>query len=107
MWMIGSRRHTARPNFKWLVILSYIGVISHVFLDYLNNYGVRLLMPFSGRWFYGDSVFIVDIWMWLMLGLGALLARRGRKWIARGALATATIYVAVMVVSADRARAIV
>jgi inner membrane protein len=109
MWFIGSRRRgpSPIPHFGWLVALSYIGVLSHVFLDYLNTYGVRVLMPFSNRWFYGDSVFIVDVWMWLMLGLGALLARKGRTWIARTALVTTTLYIAAMVVSADRARSIV
>ena len=33
----------------WTLLLSYIGVYSHVFLDYLNNYGVRLLTPFDWR----------------------------------------------------------
>ena len=27
-------------------------------------------MPFSGRWFYGDALFIVDPWVWLALGTG-------------------------------------
>jgi inner membrane protein len=35
-------------------------------------------MPFDGSWFYGDSVFIVDPWLWLILGLGVLLPRRAR-----------------------------
>ncbi len=29
-------------------------------MDWLNSYGVRLLMPFSNRWFYGDALYIVD-----------------------------------------------
>ena len=95
------------PHFGWLVLLSYLGVICHVFMDYLNTYGVRLLMPISNQWFYGDSVFIVDVWMWLMLGLGALVARGGRTWAARTALAATAVYVAAMMVSADRARATV
>jgi inner membrane protein len=53
-----------------LLLLSYVGVVAHVFLDYLNSYGVRLLMPFSERWFYGDALFIVDPWMYLALGAG-------------------------------------
>ena len=117
MWMLARRTaHRAPPSahsgrrtahFGWLTLLSYIGVLSHVGLDYLNNYGVRLLMPFSDRWFYGDSVFIVDIWMWLMLGAGVFLARRGRRWIAGAGIAAAAVYIALMVVSASRARAIV
>ena len=66
---------SARPG-RALLLISYVGVLSHVFLDYLNNYGVRLLMPFSGRWFYGDTLFIADVWMWLLLGLGVYSSRR-------------------------------
>jgi inner membrane protein len=51
----------------WLLLLSFIGTISHPALDWLNNYGVRLLEPFSSRWFYGDTIFIIDIWIWIAL----------------------------------------
>jgi inner membrane protein len=37
---------------------------------------MRWLMPFSGRWFYGDAVFIMDVWLWLVLGVGYLAGRR-------------------------------
>src|SRR5947207_2974412 len=37
-----------RARASSLLLLAYIGVLSHVGLDYLNNYGIRLLMPFSG-----------------------------------------------------------
>jgi inner membrane protein len=98
-----------RASFSGLLLLSYVGVLSHVFLDFLNNYGVRLLMPFSGRWFYGDSLFIIDPWMWLTLGAGVLLARR-RRWgfsAARVSLVVVAAYVAVMLVSARAARTFV
>ncbi len=97
-----------------LVLIGYAGVLSHVLLDYLNNYGVRLLMPFSSRWFYGDSLFIVDVWLWVILGAGVYLARRRpgtvtRKptWYARRALVVAAIYVVAMTVSARTSRQIV
>ena len=63
----------------WLLLLSYIGVYSHVFLDFLNNYGVRLLTPLDWRWFYGDALFIADIWLWLALGARHLARRRRRS----------------------------
>lgn len=63
-----------------LVALAFLAVLSHPALDWLNNYGVRLLMPFDGRWFYGDAVFIVDPWLWLLFGTGAVLAYT-RSWI--------------------------
>ncbi|HVG72554.1 MAG TPA: metal-dependent hydrolase, partial [Vicinamibacterales bacterium] len=92
----------------WLLLLSYVGVYSHVFLDFLNNYGVRLLSPFDWRWFYGDAAFIADVWMWLALGAGVWLTRRQRRWgPSRAALAFVSCYIAAMLVSAQAARAVV
>jgi inner membrane protein len=61
---------------KWLLLLSAIAILTHPTLDWLNNYGMRWLMPFRGTWFYGDSVFIMDPWLWLILGAGFLAQRR-------------------------------
>jgi inner membrane protein len=112
-WLLHRRRphpHGGLPPFNagWLLFLSYIGVYSHVFLDYLNNYGVRLLTPFDWRWFYGDAVFIVDPWLWLVLGAGVWLSRRRRAPApSRYALAVASIYIAAMLASGRLARGIV
>ncbi|WP_260582964.1 metal-dependent hydrolase [Sphingopyxis sp. PET50] len=68
----------------WLLALAYIGCLSHPALDWLNNYGIRLLEPFSHRWFYGDSIFIIDLWIWIALGLSVWLSlRRERAKVAR------------------------
>jgi inner membrane protein len=67
----------------WLLMLAYIGVLSHPALDWLNSYGIRLLEPFSSQWFYGDTLFIIDVWIWLALILGVLLSIRRER---RGAL---------------------
>jgi inner membrane protein len=92
----------------WLLLLSYVGVYTHVFLDFLNNYGIRLISPLDWRWFYGDAVFIADVWMWLALGAGIWLSRRQRRWgPARSALAFVSCYIAAMLVSAQAARAVV
>jgi len=99
-----SRGLAVRP--LQLLLLSYIGVLLHVLMDLLNTYGVRLLMPFSQRWFYGDVLFIIDPWLWVTLGAGIWLARyrRAPNW-SRASLAVATIYVVAMLVSARAARA--
>jgi inner membrane protein len=80
-------------DFRWLTILSAIGIWSHPALDWLNTYGVRLLMPFSGKWFYGDSVYIMDPWLWLALGCGYLAGRRATPglMIAAAAIGAWTI----------------
>lgn len=91
-----------------LLLLSYLGVLSHVALDGLNNYGVRFLMPFDQRWFYGDALFIVDPWLWLVLGMGVWLARRGGgPRPARRGVFLATAYIAAMCVAAQMARGMV
>jgi inner membrane protein len=66
-----------------ILLLSAVSILTHPILDTLNTYGVRWLMPFSGQWFYGDTLFIVDPWMWLVLAMGLVVGGRGRK-AARG-----------------------
>lgn len=67
----------------WLLALCYIGCLSHPLFDWFNNYGIRLLEPFSHRWFYGDTLFIIDLWIWIMLGLSVWFSlRRERRGAA-------------------------
>lgn len=63
----------------WLLALAYIGCLSHPALDWLNNYGIRLLEPFSHRWFYGDTLFIIDLWIWIALALSVWLSLRRER----------------------------
>jgi inner membrane protein len=112
VWLIDrmrAPRQTQAPlRIGWLLLLGYIGVYSHVLLDLLNTYGVRLLAPLEWQWFYGDAVFIVDPWLWLLLGIGFWLSRRQqREMPARGALLFAGCYILAMVVSARAARTVV
>ncbi len=69
-----------RVRFKGLLLASILLSFSHPLLDWTNNYGVRPFLPWSGRWFYGDLVFIVDPWIWLSIG-GAcfLLTTKNRR----------------------------
>jgi inner membrane protein len=79
-----------------ILLLSYLGVLLHVFMDWTNSYGVRLLMPFSERWFYGDALYIVDPWLYLLLG-GAWWLGRARPRLARIGVSVAAIYVVAMI----------
>ncbi len=82
-------------RFGWLYALGLIGCLTHPLMDWMNSYGIRLLEPFSSRWFYGDVLFIIDVWLWVGLGFATWLSlrreRRGGQWrrpawIALGAL---------------------
>lgn len=99
--MVLFDRWVSRRGAKFwpLVGLAALGVFSHPLLDLLNTYGVRWLMPFSDAWYYGDTLFIVDVWVWVMLATGILLSQRRERrgnpaWPvpARAALALATGY---------------
>jgi inner membrane protein len=91
MMVVGrlSRRGSARSaaDFRWLLALSAISVVSHSTLDVLNVYGVRWLMPFDGTWFYGDVLYIADPWMWAILAVALITARWRRNRIAPRVLA--------------------
>jgi len=63
----------------WLLALAFIGTLSHPALDLMNNYGVRLLEPFSSQWYYGDTLFIIDIWIWAAAILGLWLSFRRER----------------------------
>ncbi|MBB4631394.1 metal-dependent hydrolase [Sphingosinicella soli] len=92
-------RPAARPpvHFGWLLALSAIGVLSHPALDFLNVYGIRFLMPLTERWFYGDTLFIIDLWVWIALGLGVFLSRRRKREApARAALVAVALYIGFM-----------
>jgi inner membrane protein len=72
--LLFDRQRTA--NRRSLLLLSFIAMWTHPALDWLNNYGMRWLMPFRSTWSYGDSVYIMDPWLWMILGIGYLLGRR-------------------------------
>jgi len=87
------------------LLIAFIGVISHPALDWLNTYGVRVLMPFSREWFYGDAVFIIDPWLWLLFGGALLRWRRTRRRVQiLGGIAAA--YIAAMIVASNVAEPI-
>jgi inner membrane protein len=58
---------------RWGVLygLALIALLSHLLLDYTNNYGLRPFFPFNDRWYAASIVSIVDPLI-LALLLGAL-----------------------------------
>lgn len=81
---------------SYLLLISCVAVWSHPLLDLLNTYGVRLMMPFSEQWFYGDILFIVDPWIWLLMGAAVVLARSDSipgiaGWVIVGSATTALV----------------
>ena len=67
------RGTSVRFRFRGLLLASFIVSATHPVMDWTNNYGVRFLLPWNPRWFYGDFVFIIDPFLWIILGGAAFL----------------------------------
>ncbi|QIL02765.1 metal-dependent hydrolase [Sphingomonas sinipercae] len=68
----------------WLVALCYLGALTHPLLDLLTTYSVQLLSPVSMSWYHADGLFIIDLFLWVLVG-GSLWwskkrEKRGREW---------------------------
>src|SRR5271169_4354541 len=76
IWRLRGRR-LKDPNLppRWGLLYFYacLAGLSHILLDFTNNYGVRPFWPFSEKWYSWDIVFIVEPIMLLFLGGGLLL----------------------------------
>ena len=74
IWRLRGRK-TNDPNLPphWGLLFLYgcLAGLSHILLDFTNNYGVLPFWPFSEKWYSWDIVFIVEpvILVFLILGL--------------------------------------
>lgn len=59
-------------SFAMLLVISIIGVLLHVAMDFPTSYGTRLLSPFDWHWFAVDWLPIVDIYLLMALAIGLL-----------------------------------
>ncbi|MEM9696814.1 MAG: metal-dependent hydrolase, partial [Myxococcota bacterium] len=70
--MVWAGRHRlAREERPWsardggdLLLLAVGGTFLHMAMDFTNNYGVHPFWPVDRRWFYGDTIFIVEPMLW-------------------------------------------
>src|SRR5690348_1662535 len=68
-----SKKGGPPVDWKWLMIISWIALASHVLMDFTNSYGVRPFLPFSGQWYAWDIMPIIDLILWAILILGLTL----------------------------------
>jgi inner membrane protein len=93
---VPRRLQAKTVHWGWLYLTALIAALSHLLLDWTNNYGLRPFFPFNPRWYEGSFVFIAEPVIWglllvalivpALLGLvaGEIGARRspfrGRGW---------------------------
>jgi inner membrane protein len=76
IWRVRGRKvkiPNLPPRWGLLFLFAYLAGLTHILLDFTNNYGVRPFWPFWEKWFSWDIVFIVEPVM-LVLLVGGLLS---------------------------------
>ncbi|MFZ0663505.1 MAG: metal-dependent hydrolase [Acidobacteriaceae bacterium] len=79
VWLIHRMRKkppAIEPRWALLWLFSLVAALSHLLLDYTNNYGLRPFFPFNPHWYARSIVFIFDPVIFL-----ALLASFFMPWI--------------------------
>lgn len=70
-----------------------VALLSHLTLDAWNSYGIHPFWPVDNRWFYGDAIYILEPWLWLLLAAAAALntQRRGGGWLLAALVAALVV----------------
>lgn len=77
-----------------LAVFSLVAVLLHLGMDALNEYGVHPFWPWNNRWYYGDTLFIVEPLCWLALApLYSTLQTRGARVLIGTALGVGCVAV--------------
>ena len=76
VWRLRGRRTNLPdlpPRWGLLFVLAYVAGLSHILLDFTNNYGVRPFWPFWEKWYSWDIVFILEPALYIILIAGLVL----------------------------------
>jgi inner membrane protein len=74
-WRTSRRKQPPQQpiHWGWLYLSCLLAALSHLLLDWTNNYGVRPFFPFNARWYAGSFVFIAEPVLWLLFALAFLM----------------------------------
>jgi inner membrane protein len=60
-------------HWGWLYATAFVAALSHLLLDWTNNYGLRPFFPFNPRWYAGSFMFIVEPLLWALFFLALVM----------------------------------
>jgi inner membrane protein len=60
-------------HWGWLYLTALIAALSHLLLDWTNNYGLRPFFPFNPRWYAGNLVFIAEPVLWALFSVALIV----------------------------------
>lgn len=68
-----ANRRLPPLRWGWLYLTALVAALSHILLDWTNNYGVRPFFPFNARWYAGSFMFIAEPVLWAIFIVALVL----------------------------------
>jgi inner membrane protein len=72
-WVLGRKYPKFAVGISPALAICTVGAGAHLLLDLLNGYGVKLLWPFSPKWYAWDLADGIDSWILFFLLIGLLI----------------------------------
>ena len=80
-----ARRSKSAFDLPFHFVLALLGCAVHVGLDFCNSYGVHPFWPLNNTWFFGDTLFIVEPLLWVVMSAPLVLG--SKRLVSRAAFA--------------------
>ena len=81
LWRKLRRKTDFKQEWRWVSLMAFLGPLTHMLLDWLNNYGVHPFWPLDNSWRYGDWIFVLEPWAWVTFS--TCLFFQARSWKGR------------------------
>ncbi|MGC9222359.1 MAG: metal-dependent hydrolase [Terracidiphilus sp.] len=77
VWLVDrwrrKRPRNGEVHWGWLYLTAFVAALSHILLDWTNNYGVRPFFPLNPHWYAGSFMFIAEPVIWALLFLALFM----------------------------------
>lgn len=103
VWKWGSYK-----KYWHLWLLSYLGIVLHIFLDLITSYGTQIFLPFDRGRYTLDLIFIMDLpftGIFLLGLLGSLIWQKHSRRVAWAGAVLASLYLGMAAVNHHQAEA--
>jgi inner membrane protein len=77
--LIPALRRLIRPTEPRYGTLVIAALASHLIADAWNSYGVHPFWPLTNRWYYGDAIYILEPWLWMLFGVSVAMNTRNDR----------------------------
>jgi inner membrane protein len=106
--LLAAVMHLICSNFRRHFLVALLAGATHPLLDFANTYGIRPFLPLDQTWYYGDTLFIIDPYLDVLLITGLIAAASStaarQALVARIALLVVAVYIGIRIELRDIAR---